>query len=85
MHDTQALVSSGSSRYLGTKMNFEIQTNLNTLIRTQRGVSTGFINMYARSPNGITYTSLFTSDTVQKSLINLIVGYQPLLLVIKPE
>ena len=76
LHDTQGVVSSGSSRYLGTRINFEIQTNLNTMV-TQRGVSTGFINMYARSPNGITYTSLFTSDTVQKSLINLIVGTNP--------
>ncbi len=72
LHDTQGVVPSGSSRYIGTKVNFEIQTNLDSIV-SQRGVSdrNGIINMYVRSPNGITYTSLFTSDTVSKILIDL--------------
>ena len=38
LHDKQGVVPSGSSRYIGTKVNFEIQTNLDSIV-SQRGVS----------------------------------------------
>ena len=69
-----------ADRYLGTLINFRIDTNLDSIV-TQRHVTNGFINLFVRNPNGVTYTTLYTSSpnptTNPKPLSNLLVGITP--------
>jgi PKD repeat protein len=63
-----------ATRYFGTKLNFRISTNLDSIV-TQRNVpdNVGFIDIYVKDPTNVKYSSLFTqnSATSPKSIINL--------------
>ncbi len=73
LYDDQALVPTGQSRYVGTKFNFEIVSNL-FKINTERSAP-GFTNLLVRDQTGITYSSLSTMNNPGgKPLQNLILS-----------
>jgi PKD repeat protein len=73
LYDDQASVPNGQSRYIGTKFNFEIVSNLNA-INAQRSAP-GFTNLLVRDQTGITYSSLSTLNTpTGQPLQNLILS-----------
>jgi PKD repeat protein len=63
-----------ATRYFGTKLNFRISTNLDSIV-TQRNVpsNVGFIDIYVKDPTTVKYESLFTQDSAiePKKIIDL--------------
>jgi PGF-CTERM protein len=76
--DTSDLTNdiSGKSVTAGTGITFRIESNLNQ-VATQRGATTGIANIRVRSPDGTTYTKLFSDTTTTWALNALMIDGNP--------
>ncbi len=76
LYEPSRPISDGDTRYLGTLLNFRIDSNLFPIAQRQgvNPVTDSFMSISVQNPNAVIYNELFMSPTVTpniKSLLNL--------------